>query len=544
MAGKKILPILMLSVLATWTLPAQKSREGQEKADRNLAREEQEDYYQKWLKQDVAYIISTEEKQIFNELHTPEEKEQFIEQFWFRRDPDPLTANNEFKEEHYRRIAYANEHFTSGDPGWLTDRGRVYITQGPPDNIETRPTGGAYVRKIEEGGGSTSVYPMERWTYRHIEGVGDNIELEFVDASGTGAYKLAVFDWEKDALTMTGGGNTLLEDLGITKRADRPELTPAAGGAGYGPTNWFRRNGDTPFARYERFAKVTGTPVTKYQDLKELVKVNISYANLPFQIREDYFRLNEAQALVPVTLQVQNSDLTFKLENGQHTARMAVYGIVSSMTNRIVTEFEDDFVVRYKPEELADGLQKSSVYQKILTIDLNSRNKLDVVIKDLETGKTGVIRKAISPPKFDEATLQGSSLLLSDQIQPLDQIPEENEMFVIGDIRVLPRFDGEYSPSMPLGIYYQVYNAGVDQTTLEPSLRVTYSLLKNGQLLKAATDEGGESTQYFSGRRVVLMKQLSLEGLEPGKYQVEIEVQDRLSNQTIKQVGDFAVVAG
>jgi GWxTD domain-containing protein len=115
-------------------------------------REELKSTYSKWPVQDVAYIITDEERSAFNGLNNDEEREQFIEEFWRRRDPTPETAENEFKEEHYRRIAYANEHFASGIPGWKTDRGRIYITFGPPDEIESHPSGGTYQRTPNEGG--------------------------------------------------------------------------------------------------------------------------------------------------------------------------------------------------------------------------------------------------------------------------------------------------------------------------------------------------------------------------------------------------------
>ncbi|MDA2928048.1 GWxTD domain-containing protein [Acidobacteria bacterium AH-259-G07] len=264
----------------------------QKKDEEALRLEEIEDYFEKWLKEDVLYIISDEEKAVFQKLTTPEENEQFIEQFWLRRDPDARTAINEFKEEHYRRIA--NENFTSGDPGWMTDRGRVYIIHGAPDSIVSRPTGGAYMRPIEEGGGKTSVHPYEKWRYRYIEGLGTDIELEFVDSTFTGKYQLAVFAWEKDALlNVPGAGKTLAEETGLATRADRPALMPAVGGAAYGPESMYSsRVKDNPFARYELHAKVQGAPVTKYKDLKELVQVNIQYVNLPPVLKSGKTTLN------------------------------------------------------------------------------------------------------------------------------------------------------------------------------------------------------------------------------------------------------------
>src|SRR3982751_2822201 len=167
------------------------SEKEQRKREAKL-RKELETPYRKWLNEDVVYIITDEEKQAFKRLQTDEERQQFIEQFWLRRDPTPDTAENEFKEEHYRRIAYANERFASGIPGWKADRGRIYITFGPPAEIESHPSGGTYQRPYEEGGGSTSTYPFETWRYRYIEGIGSDIMIEFVDKSIPGEYRMTM----------------------------------------------------------------------------------------------------------------------------------------------------------------------------------------------------------------------------------------------------------------------------------------------------------------------------------------------------------------
>ena len=101
----------------------------------------------------MAYIITDAERTAFRNLQSEAERQKFIEQFWERRDPIPGTIENEFKEEHYRRIGYANARFGSrtGIPGWKTDRGRIYIKYGPSDAIDSHPS-------------------TEEWRYRYIEG--------------------------------------------------------------------------------------------------------------------------------------------------------------------------------------------------------------------------------------------------------------------------------------------------------------------------------------------------------------------------------------
>ena len=157
----------------------------------------------KWLDEDVKYIITDEEREAFLKLSNAEERDAFIEQFWLRRDPTPDTPENEFKEEHYRRIAYANEHFASGIPGWRTDRGRIYIVFGPADEVDSHPSGGTYDRPMEEGGGTTSTYPFEDWRYRYIEGIGNEVIIEFVDQCMCSEYKISLDPNDKDALLHT-----------------------------------------------------------------------------------------------------------------------------------------------------------------------------------------------------------------------------------------------------------------------------------------------------------------------------------------------------
>lgn len=505
-----------------------------------LSQEESYDYFLKWLSEDVIYIVTDEEREIFQNLTTADEREQFIEQFWFRRDPDPRTAENEFKEEHYRRLAYCNENFSSGKPGWKTDRGRIYIIHGPPDELEFHPTGNHHVRPMSQGGGSTTTYPFEVWTYRHLEGIGDNITLEFVDKTMTGEYRLALLPDEKDALLYTpGGGETVAEALGLATKADRPFFNPGNRENYPGMLNSIQNN---PFLRYETFAKVQGPKSIKYQDLKEIVDVNVSYDRIPLEVEAHYFRLSQAQALVPVTFQLQNKNLSFNLENGAQIARVAVYGIVTSITKRVITEFEDDLTLSYREDALNAGLLQNSIYQKILFLEPKMRYKLDLVVKDLNSDSVGVVSRALGPPSYDDESLQASQLIFSSQIWTLQEAPDLNEMFVLGDVRIKPNIKKEFTTDLPLGVYFQLYNVKIDQTDRTPSLSVTYEILSDGIPISSVTDSNGESTQFFSYDRIVLIKQIDLTGLNKGRYQIRLKIHDRIGNQQIERSDFFTLV--
>jgi len=503
--------------------------------------EEAEDHFKKWLNEDVVYLISQEERAVFEGLTTPDEKEQFIEQFWFRRDPDPRTAENEFKLEHYRRIAYANDHFTSGLQGWRTDRGRVYIIHGPPAEIESHASAGAYSRPMNEGGGTTSTFPFEVWTYRHIDGVGDDVVLEFVDPSLSGEYRLALQPEEKDALLyVPGEGLTMAEELGVATRRDRSFFNPL------NRTNPMaeRTARDNPFYRYETYTGVQAPREVKYRDLRQQVDVNVRFDKFPFRIRTDYFRLSDTQVLVPVTVQIEHKDLTFETVGSERIARTAVYGIVTGMTSRVVAEFEEDLLAQDARLPFPQGLLRESAYQKLLVLESGKRYKLTVIVKDLQSNRIGSVERALVAPSFEKSQLAASSVILASSLRVMAAAPEMDEMFVIGDVKVRPNLSQSFAPNQRLGLYFQVYNAAIDQSSNAPSLRIAYDLFRDGKVLRQLVDREGQSIQYFSDQRVVLVQALGLEGLESGRYSIRIDVKDQIINQSLELNVPFSIEGG
>ncbi len=532
---------LLLLLIASLSLPDQALAK-EKKDDRDTSavqQEEAEDYYQRWLNQDVTYIISDEEESVFKSLTSPEEKELFIEQFWRRRDPDLRTAINEFKEEHYRRIAYVNERFYAGKPGWKTDRGMIYILHGPPHEIESYVTGGNYNRSFSEGGGSTVVHPLEVWRYRHLEGVGDDIVLEFVDRTYTGTYKLALFPDEKDALLhFDGYGLTMSEQLGISDKQHRPSLI-----GGRSTAYETRLHNNNPFRRYEIFSRVMVPKKIKYKDLKELVKVEVGYSNLPFRVRSDYFKLNDGQVLVPITVEIRNRFLSFEPDGEAHSARVGLYGVVTSLSNKFIEEFDQDLVISFGPERLMRGLEGRATYQKVLLLDSGTRYKLDLIMKDLSSNNIGAVKHGIIPPPSmrEREKLSSSSMLLSNHMQELPEAPNQDQMFVLGDVKIRPSIDKSFSKKLPLGVYLHLYNFGMDQSSNTPQMQVAYRISRDGEVIGEATDSRGESIQFFSDRRMVLLKRLNLRSLEPGKYRLEVEVWDQVKDVRTRVQDNFQV---
>jgi GWxTD domain-containing protein len=502
----------------------------------------QSQYYKKWYEEDVPYIITSEEKSVFKNLKNDEERESFIEQFWLRRNSDPRSPINSFKEEHYRRIAYANEHFASGIAGWRTDRGRIYIMYGKPDQIETHPTGGNYDRPAYEGGGRTSTFPFEKWWYRHVEGIGDGIELEFVDSSISGEYRLAMSPDEKDALLyVPDAGLKLAEEMGYAKKEDREVFNPDKIGSDRSAEAGYRRTQDSLFARMEQFFNLQRPPKIKFDDLRISVTANVYYDDLPYNLKTDYIKLSADKVLVPITIELNNSDLEFKREQDINRAKVNVYGIVTGLTGRIAAEWEDEISRDFNDLYFFKGKSKSSEYQRVIALPPGQRYKLDLVLKDINSKKMGTTTIGLNVPKYEDAELQTSTIILAENISQAPVNATQLEQYVIGDMRIVPKVKAEFEPNQNLVPYMQIYNMQIDQATHKPSLDITFVVKKDGKMVEELKNTPYNSEQFYYGQRVVLVGKIPLKNIAPGKYSLEIKVQDNISNRSITTSTNFKI---
>src|SRR5947209_239743 len=335
--------------------------------------------WKKWMNEDVIYIITDEEKQAFKRFKTDEERQQFVEQFWLRRDPTPDTEENEYKEEHYRRIAYANDHYASGIPGWKTDRGMIYIKYGPADEIDSHPSGGSYQRPYEEGGGQTSTYPFEDWRYRYIDGIGTNVNIEFVDTTMSGEYHMTMDPSEKDALLyVPGAGLTMSEQMGMSDKTQRFTRTD---GTHLGTGNQPLPESMNEFTRLEQFAKLQKAPTIKFKDLEAAVNSTIRYSTLPMQVRADYIRITDSTVLTSLTLLFKNNDLNYATKEKVAKATINLYGRITSLTRRPVNWFEDTVTSEIPAELMQQAMTGSQLYSKTIPLAPGTY-RLNVVAKE------------------------------------------------------------------------------------------------------------------------------------------------------------------
>ncbi len=511
-------------------------------------RQELKGPYKKWANEDVRWIITDQEMKAFKSLSNDEERDAFIEQFWQRRNPDPESPENTFRDENYRRIAYSNEHFAAGKPGWLTDRGHMYIAFGKPDSIDSHPSGGSYDRPMEEGGGQTSTFPFEIWHYRYLEGVGDNVDIEFVDTCQCGDYHMTIDRSEKDALLhVPGAGATMYEQTGQAKQADR--FRGGLENLGTGPMSSQQQSKE--FDRLERYAKLQAPPVIKFQDLKlESFLSTHKVLNgpfFPFDVRTDYVKVTDDTVLMPITLQIKNRNITFQTKDGVSKGQVHIIGRVSTITDKIVQTFEDTVEVEEPSELLPKQLDNSQLYWKALPLR-PGRYRIDIAIKDVNNpDHIGTWAQGVNVPRYDDDRLSASSLILAAKMEkvPSKEIGAGN--FIIGNTKLLPRVTANqtqpavFHKDQNLNFWMQVYNLGINQDSKKNGATFNYQIINLADGKPIFSTDESSATLGASSDQLTVAKTVPLASVPAGKYSVKVSVNDGVSKQEIAQTAPFTV---
>jgi GWxTD domain-containing protein len=503
-----------------------------------------ESAYKKWLEEEVPLIITDAERDAFKKLANDRERASFVEHFWDIRNPNPDRKQNEYKDEYERRRAYANDHYAAGMPGWKTDRGRMYILHGKPDSIESHPSGGPYLRPAEEAGGETVTYPFEVWRYRHLDDSGEEQEFEFVDRCGCAEYHLTLDRGEKDALAkIPNAGLTDKEAMGLRNKADRGRNGVETVGDGF-----FSNNPQSIFDRMMQQSRAFAPPPVSERGTKEEVKVNVRVNPLMFDVRVDFAKGDAPAALVPITIQVANRELMYVGKSGMQHAALELFGRLTTLSGHVAGTFDEPLRLEVPAELLEKFLSNVSLYQEALSLR-PGHYRLDIVLKDVNSGKLGIFSRSITVPDFSaEDHLAASTLVLADLMEPLPVRDIGGGHFVLGDQRVRPRVPpGNGAPAaFPRGqkvnLWMQAYNLALDQTTHQPSATVEYHVVNTATGspvfdLKQSTEQMGSNV----GNQLTLRQTLSPDNLVPGVYEVTIKVNDLVAKESIAPAVKFEV---
>ena len=529
---RRFVTALLLASFSIASISAQQTKRNPEDQPRKV-KQELKKAYVNWIN-DVDLILTQSERDAWKKLETDDEREKFIEDFWHSRDPDPDTVENEFKQEFFERVAYTNEHFSSGKPGRLTDRGRIYIKFGKPDEVESHPAGGSYERPSYEGGGSTSTYPFEKWFYRHIPNVGTGVEIEFVDPTGSGEYRIARNPDEKDALiNVPGAGRTFAELAGLETRADR-----IANLGSFGRVN-YTRSQDSPFEVLNTITSLERDQPFERNFLGTSISTPVVDDNpINFETQFNYFKQSDNRVLAVLTVQADNDQLSFANSGGIETARLNIFGRVITLANRQIGKFEDSVTTTATSQELSTTRSRKSAYARAFILD-PGRYRVDVIVRDTQSGAAGMKQVGFIVPEFPTDRLSASSVVLAAKLENMESGAAVGP-FVIGTTKVIPNLSGVFKRNQPVGIYLQIYNAAIDQTTLRPAADAEYVLLKNGKELSKQTEDWRHIND--AGQRLTLSRLIDSRALEPGEYQIQIRIRDHVSGETITPTATFTIV--
>jgi hypothetical protein len=282
-------------------------------------------------------------------------------------------------------------------------------------------------------------------------------------------------------------------------------------------------------------------PQVKFTDLQSALGKTgggaLENNTLDFDLRVDFFRQSDERVMTAVTIQTENKDLSFKNIGGVETAQMNIFGRITAVSGKRAGTFEDPVITTATVSELADAKERKSAYQKAVALPPGNY-KVDVIVRDINTGSTGIISKGFAVPRYESNKLATSTLVLAAVLRSLTDQAAVG-MFVIGDKKVIPNVSGTYKRGEAVGVYMQIYNAGIDQTTLRPSVDVEYVLSKDGKEVGKQTEDW--SGMSDAGQRLTLARLIPTNNLGAGDYGVEIRVRDRVSGQTLKQEAKFTI---
>ncbi len=410
---------------------------------------------------------------------------------------------------------------------------------GKPDEVDSHPAGGPYTRPTEEGGGETSTYPFEDWRYRYLEGIGENVEIEFVDPTGSGEYHLTMDPSEKDALTyVPGAGLTDMEAMGMASKTDRFKNTDG--------THMAKVEGGQPesyneFSRLDLYAKIQAPPPVKFKDLEAVVDSRLTANQIQFQCHSDFLRITDDTDLVPITVQIPNHEMSFQDKNGVQIATMHLFARITSVSGRVVNTFEDTITAETPDSLMQQYLKSNSIYQKAVPLS-PGLYRLDVVLKDINSSNLGVINTRLAVPRYQDDTLGTSSLILADEIRKVSSQDIGMGQFVLGDLKVRPKLDATFNQGGNMGIFLQVYNLKVDPKSHEGNATIDYQVFHEADPDPVLNFTENSQKYNQHGEEIWIEKALDLKSLSPGHYKLKIQITDNNDQQKTSPAADFVVV--
>ncbi len=476
---------------------------------------------ERWVEQYVKWIISREEKERYAVLEGPLEKLSFIESFWKRRDPTPPTRENEAREEHARRFAYAVQTFGAGTPGWATDRGKVYILLGAPSTIDRNPAGRTAFER-----------PSEVWTYNSAPNpkLPASMDVAFVDFTATGRYEI-VSSSNLDILaplrTNIGYAMSELEGIGLLR----------SGGSLMDQTTGLRYDVDPTRMATEQFdfqrelLEIRKVPQLSLPGLRAVTEASARFPTIPVKAEASVFHAGADSAVVPVTVSIPYARLTPE-ETGE-SYRFEVDVVVSVQGAGSPGSIEDRIEVTVSRDELEAYRGSELLYNASLLLPAGDYELL-ATIRDNPSGAVGQFTSRFSIPRLEPRALTLSSLLLASAAVEASSVPDGGSVpFQFGDVRLIPNLSKSFPKGGSLTAYVEAYGLGG-----EAPLRVDFFLLKSGRLFSKVAPS---YHRPGPGAEVGIRSEISLRELVPGHYALRARITDEISGRVAERESSFTV---
>lgn len=496
-------------VAARQTMASQESEKSELKEHENKLFERLSPLYQAWLSQDVVWIITPAERRAFLQMANDEDRDQFIEEFWTRRNPNPQSEENTFEEEHYRRILYANQHFGTFVPGWKTDRGKIYVAWGPPDEIESHPTGGVCSNASGAGKTFSTKLPWDTWHYRNLVGVGENVSLDFAYREGAdkslpmGDY-LMMDPCSAPGSPMPPDPESVSVSLEAVAEA---AIQPMRGG-------------------------IQMAPPIKFKDLEALSSSRIVRDQIKIKYQTASVRATDFTGIVSIAIEIPEVQILPLQSSGMKLAQVNVFGrILNSDSGRVIETFEDIIISERGGQ---DGMLTTKMVERYEHDALLRAGtyRLNLAVKDVASGSVGIVSDDLVVPWYGGGRLETSSLILGDRTE------REFEM-KSGIPEVRPRLSGEVAGRGALDMFMQVYGLKVDEKSHANNAAIIYTLRTEGREVwreVATTEELGQR-----GEEVTIERALPVSSLSRGKYRLQIEIDDHAAGRIVSREGEFVV---
>ena len=487
--------------------------------------------HNKWL-EEVAYIITDKERKIFNQLTSSTMRDRFIKDFWERRDPTPWTPANEFKEEYYRRIQYADEIFGRGTPvpGWKTDRGRIYILLGPPDNRSRHP-------------GSRFFYPLEIWQYNSAPSaqVKYQFRLIFFKRWGVGDYYLysPTLDGLRSLLIQSQSSRFLYSDqlsreLLLRKLpATEHEIVEAATNPALGLTQ---------AGSEALLAQIQKPPPIDEDALDELlyrynVNTEIFYNLLPFSWSSSFYKNNIAGSYMDCIIEITPDNLTFRKTADKYYFGLQVYGEIKDFEDKLVDSFNERIDFAFSEDEFNKNKNFPFQYQKRLIL-LPGHYTISLFLRSLIDNYIGTQEHTFSVPSFQTNKIEMSDLILSYRVEKQELI--KDGPYIFSDIKVLPCLNNELRKGTNPFIIYKIYYPAPDSSAQWPAFQAEYEIWQGDEIVDKI-ERFLLSPQNYAPGELTIANQLALEHLPEGDYSLRAKVFDPDGNLAVFKALPFSI---